>query len=367
MDLPAEAERLTGSRDLVTVWTSATLRNARRNPMANYLYRAIDDLGIGSQRAQGLNHVLTSVERICENPNHRLYIALRDRKAIGILKIGTKKLFIRTKTGELKEIDPLCVLDFYVHESEQRSGYGKVLYDAMLEKEHIQPHKLGYDRPSPKFLSFLRKHFALADYVPQTNNFVVFEQYFGPTARAGPPQPEPMGRTGYPMMTRGRGGSEPQPAPANGLPQQQPLPQDRRTPVRFDVENAPGKGVAAFGSSGRTTTTPSAGGSYGSSNNLLGQTAPSSRGGSSEQAQQPAAQPLGGSVKQRGRYDSAQAVPRASAVLAASLPPSSHSGLASAGSRRDTSPTRSAVEYNIITLQGAAAQDPAFGRRSLRR
>ena len=27
---------------------------------------------------------------------------------------------------QVKEIEPLCLLDFYVHESEQRSGYGKV-------------------------------------------------------------------------------------------------------------------------------------------------------------------------------------------------------------------------------------------------
>ena len=36
---------------------------------------------------------------------------------IGLLKVGVKKLFIRNESGNIKEINPLCVLDFYVHES----------------------------------------------------------------------------------------------------------------------------------------------------------------------------------------------------------------------------------------------------------
>jgi len=38
-------------------------------------------------------------------------------KVIGLLKVGVKKLFIRNDLGAIKEISPLCVLDFYVHES----------------------------------------------------------------------------------------------------------------------------------------------------------------------------------------------------------------------------------------------------------
>jgi alpha-tubulin N-acetyltransferase 1 len=46
---------------------------------------------------------------------------------VGFLKMGKKKLFIRDEIGSMHEIDPLCVLDFYVHESQQRSGHGKVI------------------------------------------------------------------------------------------------------------------------------------------------------------------------------------------------------------------------------------------------
>ena len=48
----------------------------------------------------------------------------------------------------------------------------------MLASEHIQPHRLGYDRPSPKLLGFLRKYYDLVQFVPQANNFVVFNNYF---------------------------------------------------------------------------------------------------------------------------------------------------------------------------------------------
>jgi hypothetical protein len=40
----------------------------------------------------------------------------------------------------------------------------------MLEAEQLSPEQLGYDRPSSKLLAFLRKHYGLASYVPQTNN-----------------------------------------------------------------------------------------------------------------------------------------------------------------------------------------------------
>lgn len=77
------------------------------------------------------------------------------------------------------------MLDFYVHESCQRTGVGRLLFDRMLSEEAAHPAKLAYDRPSPKLLAFLRKHFGLLKFVPQTNNFVVFNQYFESGERGG--------------------------------------------------------------------------------------------------------------------------------------------------------------------------------------
>ena len=75
----------------------------------------------------------------------------------------------------IREIEPLCVLDFYVHEDYQRGGFGKALFMAMLQNEQTSPERLAYDRPSPKLLSFLRRHFELSSFFPQPNRYVVFD------------------------------------------------------------------------------------------------------------------------------------------------------------------------------------------------
>jgi len=58
--------------------------------------------------------------------DHHLYLCIKKNKVVGFLKVGIKKLFVVDLFNGLVEIEPLCLLDFYVHESEQRSGFGKV-------------------------------------------------------------------------------------------------------------------------------------------------------------------------------------------------------------------------------------------------
>ena len=48
----------------------------------------------------------------------------------------------------------------------------------MLKFENVKPSNLAYDRPSPKLIGFLKKHYSLIDFTPQNNNFVVFHDYF---------------------------------------------------------------------------------------------------------------------------------------------------------------------------------------------
>ena len=83
---------------------------------------------------------------------------------IGFIKVGYKHLFIYDEIGTPMEINPLCVLDFYTYETCQRKGYGKIMFSEMLQKEKIEARKMGYDRPSHKFLNFL--------------NFVIYFFYF---------------------------------------------------------------------------------------------------------------------------------------------------------------------------------------------
>ena len=57
---------------------------------------------------------------------------------IGFLKVGEKHLFVYDSHGQVYERTPLCVLDFYVHESRQRSGYGKKLFETMLQVNSLK-------------------------------------------------------------------------------------------------------------------------------------------------------------------------------------------------------------------------------------
>ncbi|KAG0302791.1 Alpha-tubulin N-acetyltransferase 1 [Linnemannia gamsii] len=95
----------------------------------------------------------------------------------GMLKMGEKKLFIVDKSGTLHEQEVCCVLDFYVDESCQRRGFGKLLFDYMLKVEDIDPCQIAYDRPSPKLYQFLNKYFQLERHLPQPNQFAVFEGF----------------------------------------------------------------------------------------------------------------------------------------------------------------------------------------------
>ncbi|XP_032280746.1 alpha-tubulin N-acetyltransferase 1 isoform X1 [Phoca vitulina] len=144
----------------------------------------VDELGKASAKAQHLPAPITSASRMQSN-RHVMYV-LKDTSArpagkgavIGFLKVGYKKLFVLDDREAHNEVEPLCILDFYIHESLQRHGHGRELFHYMLQKERVEPHQLAIDRPSQKLLKFLNKHYNLETTVPQVNNFVIFEGFF---------------------------------------------------------------------------------------------------------------------------------------------------------------------------------------------
>ncbi|NP_001129439.1 alpha-tubulin N-acetyltransferase 1 [Pongo abelii] len=157
----------------------------------------IDELGKASAKAQNLSAPITSASRMQSN-RHVVYI-LKDSSArpagkgaiIGFIKVGYKKLFVLDDREAHNEVEPLCILDFYIHESVQRHGHGRELFQYMLQKERVEPHQLAIDRPSQKLLKFLNKHYNLETTVPQVNNFVIFEGFFAhqhPPSRKLPPK-----------------------------------------------------------------------------------------------------------------------------------------------------------------------------------
>ena len=54
----------------------------------------------------------------------------------------------------------------------------------MLAENKI-PEKLAYDRPSEKLLCFLKKHYNLAKYIPQNNNYVIYDRCFDKNIEVG--------------------------------------------------------------------------------------------------------------------------------------------------------------------------------------
>ena len=151
---------------------------------AQQMEEIIDRMGAASAKAQKLPQVITTTGKLFASDN-RLYLQAVGKAVVGLLKVGKRNLFINGGSGQIKEIKPLCVLDFYVHESVQRGGHGRALFAKMLQAENARPEKLGYDRPSEKLIAFCGRHFGLRKYVPQNNNFVVFDAYWD-ASRAGP-------------------------------------------------------------------------------------------------------------------------------------------------------------------------------------
>ncbi|RCN23728.1 hypothetical protein ANCCAN_30584 [Ancylostoma caninum] len=97
---------------------------------------------------------------------------------IGMLKVGKKHLYLLDEDQRKYEEEPLCILDFYIHDSVQRRGNGHQLFDHMLKQESTSAAAVAIDRPSDAFLQFLSKFYGLKKPVWQSTNFVVFPEFF---------------------------------------------------------------------------------------------------------------------------------------------------------------------------------------------
>ncbi|KAG2434622.1 hypothetical protein HXX76_007517 [Chlamydomonas incerta] len=169
-----------GGEQHISFWDSKRIATLKPDDQ-ELLTKLLDAFGKKSAVAQGLGAPITDIYRL-RSTDQRLYLYMyresRKTVVLGGLKVGSKRLFVRTGTADLREIEPICVLDFYVHESCQRQGVGKALFEHFLTAEGCDPAVLAYDRPSPKLLAFLKKHYGLDQYVPQSNNYVVYDRYW---------------------------------------------------------------------------------------------------------------------------------------------------------------------------------------------
>lgn len=151
----------------------------------------VDAMGKVSAIARGLVKPVTTAQKH-RNSDHKLYLLIdRDGNrgsgaVVGILKTGNKSLYLFDEHGTNHQVKPTCILDFYVHESKQRNGLGKKLFDKMLKEETVDPVKLAVDHPTANLIDFLQKHYGLTGPQKQKNNYVVFDGFFPKQSEASP-------------------------------------------------------------------------------------------------------------------------------------------------------------------------------------
>nr|XP_057903608.1 alpha-tubulin N-acetyltransferase 1 isoform X2 [Doryrhamphus excisus] len=184
MEFPFDINHLFSERVTILDQTLGAGRVSPKRPnLQSHIVTVIDELGIASAKAQRLTTPVTSANKL-QSQQHQVYL-MKDGESnggrgviVGFLKVGYKKLFLLDQQGVHIEAEPLCVLDFFVAHNLQRHGYGLELFNFMLQDKNLEPVLMAYDRPSPKLLSFLAKHYCLTQSVPQVNHFVVFDGFF---------------------------------------------------------------------------------------------------------------------------------------------------------------------------------------------
>ncbi|XP_070071404.1 alpha-tubulin N-acetyltransferase 1 isoform X2 [Drosophila takahashii] len=169
-----------------------TFRGDRRQCLdaTTKMSEIIDRLGQLSATSQGLSKPVTTAQRLRMSDNQTIYLLADSEQGhngavTGLLKVGTKDLYLFDESGQTRKVEQApSILDFYIHESRQRAGLGKRLFQTMLSEEQWTPLKCSVDRPSEKLLGFLSKHYGLQRIIPQANNFVLYEGFFNDAASA---------------------------------------------------------------------------------------------------------------------------------------------------------------------------------------
>lgn len=185
MEFPFDINRLFSQRISILDHTlfAGYSKSVKMTGSMNNLGTVVNELGRASAVAQNLREPITSAAKM-QSQKHQIYLLTERQKnegrgaVVGFLKVGYKKLFLHDTRGAYVEAKPLCVLDFYIVEKLQRRGYGLELFEFMLQHKNLEPVLIAYDGPTPKFLSFLAKHYCLTNIVSQFNNFVVFDGFF---------------------------------------------------------------------------------------------------------------------------------------------------------------------------------------------
>jgi hypothetical protein len=178
----------------ITIWDAAKIKKLNTRGQEHFT-ADLDSLGRMSGISQNLSGPITTVSKLIKNPDHIIItINNNSNEMIGYLKYGYKDLFFYNKKGKILEFNGcICLLDFYINNIIQRNGCGLLLFNTFLNHisqsyinttagkltngENFGPHVIAYDRPSPKLLSFMKKHFHLSKPDLQPNRYTIFEGF----------------------------------------------------------------------------------------------------------------------------------------------------------------------------------------------
>jgi alpha-tubulin N-acetyltransferase 1 len=172
-----------GTTQVMKIDNTLTAEGYENNmELKNKMAFIIDEMGKLSAVAQEIKTPITSAHKLV-NSDHMIYMMTEHStpehfSVVGILKMGWKKLYLYNKAGSQSEAMVFCLLDFYIHENKQRKGYGKHLFEYMLQDVQLEAKNLAIDKPTNKLLQFMWKHYQLSKLVNQGNNFVIFEEFF---------------------------------------------------------------------------------------------------------------------------------------------------------------------------------------------
>ena len=196
MEHPGAKRLLTGDDNIAIIIPSAYKR------CHEDVRRLINEMGKLSSEIQGLKHIITTYQSFMDGDNTIYMLVSEDkRSALGFVKVGMRHLFFWDSSGNQKEFNILCLLDFFVHPSTQRKGYGKVLIDKMLADKGLEMSQIPIDKPSPLCLSFMKKHFNFVDFIPQSNHYVVFSQFWEKEEEQSKKKQDPYpGKYGLPLL-----------------------------------------------------------------------------------------------------------------------------------------------------------------------
>ena len=141
-----------------------------------YLEMVINSIGSLSSVQRRLKSPITNADLFFGKQNETLIIKAKGNTVFGFIRVGYKDIYINTLNDVLENINLLCVFDFFVHFTCQRMGYGRELFDKVLELFKVEPSMMAYDKPSQAMNNFMYKHYSLKNPIEQSNHMFIYYQ-----------------------------------------------------------------------------------------------------------------------------------------------------------------------------------------------